>query len=210
MPKMTRRQIKKNIMSALRALSRDSSLGYLAITAKPETQIRDRVAWWFHRKYSTLVTAREYQIKSKHKRGQRKRVDLTLLNAALDPVAAIEFKAMIVPDPLANSNHHLMIDLQNDLAKLGRITHVPRFGIMLMVHIENVSQLIRRRLDNGVVKYASNFRTYGKDSNAFEKAIRIARRFFDASKPNSTRSLTAEIGSAWGTEIKLACFVLER
>ncbi len=85
-------------MSALRDLSRDPSLGHLAITAKPETPIRDRVAWWFHRKYSMLVMAREYQIKSKNNRGRRKRVDLTLLNAALDPIAVMEFKAMIVPD----------------------------------------------------------------------------------------------------------------
>lgn len=210
MPKMTRRQIKKEVMSALRDLSRDPSLGYLAITAKPETQIRDRVAWWFHRKYSMLVTAREYQITSKKTPRRRKRVDLTLLDAALDPVAVIEFKAMIVPDPLAKSNHHLMIDLESDLARLAKITHAPRYGVMLMVHIENIRRLIRRRLHNGVFKFAGKFRRWANDTNAYKKAIRSARRFFGRGKRRSIRPLTIGIGSAWGTEVKLACFVIER
>jgi len=209
---MTREKFKKELKAALRALSRDPSLGYLAITAKPETQIRDKVACWFHRKYQypKLVTAREYQINSKHTRGQKKRVDLTLLNAALTPVAAMEFKAMIVPDPLANSNHHLMIDLQNDLAKLGRITHFPRFGIMLMVHIENVERLRQQGLNGRVVKYMPKFLRCASDKghDAPKKAIDNASGFFERANLDVTR-LIIKLGRVWGARVKLACFILE-
>jgi hypothetical protein len=51
---------KEEIEAALSVLSADPSLGYLAVTAKPELPVRDRVACHFHQKHPNLIAAREY------------------------------------------------------------------------------------------------------------------------------------------------------
>jgi hypothetical protein len=121
-------EAKKVIEAALSALSADPSLGYLAVTAKPEHHIRDRVAWHFHQNYPSLIAAREYMVNSERNSNGRKRIDLALLelnDATLRPVAMVEFKAMIVPDPLSNSKHPLMRSLAKDLKRLADLCCVP-------------------------------------------------------------------------------------
>jgi hypothetical protein len=208
--RMTREKFKKELEASLLALSADPSLGYLAVTSKPELPIRDRVAWYFHRKHPSFIAAREYYIKSLDKNSKRgKRVDLALLKkASLAPVALVEFKAMIVPDPLNNPEHQSMVSLIDDLNKLANITRVPRLGVMLMVHIANPDPLKKRQLDRGVVKFMSKFCTWAKEPDALEKASENVERFFVRAKLNVS-ALTIEPGSAWGVGVKLIAFILE-
>jgi hypothetical protein len=205
---MTRQKAKKEIEAALSALSADPSMGYLAVTSKPELPVRDRVAWHFHKKHRNLFAAREYPLRSKRNLKLRKRVDLALLGASLDPVVLVEFKAMIVPDPLVNSEHELMRSLADDLERLARISRVPRFGVMLMVHIENVEQLTEPMLNGRVVKFLSNFRRRAKKPDVLKNAIRITSEFY---RPTFKVSpLTIELGSVWGARVKLISFIIER
>ena len=198
---MTRQKAKKEIEAALSALSADPSVGYLAVTSKPERPIRDRVAWYFHWKHQNLFAAREYNIKP------RMRVDLALLDASLDPVVLVEFKAMIVPDPLDNPKHPLMQDLKRDLRRLPDILGVQRFGVMLMVHIENVEPLTKRELNGRVVKYLRKFRKWAKEPDALKNAIRITSEFY---RPTfKVSQLTTELGSVWDARVKLTSFILE-
>lgn len=207
---MMRKKIKKELEAALLDLSADRSLGYLAVTAKPELPVRDRVAWYFHRRHPELIAAREYYIKSENNPRHRKKVDLAILEkVSLDPVALVEFKAMIVPDPLSNPEHELMVKLKGDLTRLADITHVPRFGAMLMVHVENVEQLVLQRLDRGVVKYMSNFRRWAKEPHALDEAIENTKAFFERANINVCRPLSVEVGSVWRAWVKLICFILE-
>ena len=200
----------KEIKAALSALSADLSLGYLAVTSKPELPVRDRVAWYFHRKHPDLIAAREYTIKSENSPKLRKRVDLAVLKrVAHDPVALVEFKAMIVPDPLSSPEHPLMVSLLDDLKRLSN-THVPHFGVMLMVHIKNVGRLRQQGLNGRVVKFMPKFLRWAKDKghDGLKKAIENATRFFDRANLDVT-PLTIKLGSVWGARVKLACFILE-
>jgi len=199
---------KEEIGAALSALSADPSLGYLAVTAKPENPIRDRVAWHFHQNFPSLIAAREYTVNSERNPDGSKRVDLALLelnDAALRKVALVEFKAMIAPDPLSNQEHPLMVSLVGDLEKLRRLSRVPRFGVMLMVHIEDVERLIQY---GRAVKFMDSFRRWAKEPDALEKAIEITSEFFDRATFNVS-PLTINLGSVWGAGIKLTSFILE-
>jgi hypothetical protein len=209
---MTPHDIKKEMRAALLALSVDPSLGYLAITSKPELPIRDRVAWYFHWKHPSLIAAREYWVKSERNSNRGKRVDLALLelnDAALRPVVLVEFKAMIVPDPLSNSEHKSMVSLANDLNGLANISGAPRLGVMLMVCIENVEPLTKQGLNGRVVKYLPKFRAGAKKPDALKKAIEDTSDFFDRVEFNVS-PLTIELGLVWGAEVKLISFILER
>ncbi len=207
---MTKRYILNEIVAALWVLAEDPSLAYIAVTSKPEQAIRDRVACYFHSKDSSLIAAREFRVKSKEKPKLRKTVDLVLLKPSIKPVAVVEFKAMIVPDALADPKHHLMIELKNDMVKLSKITDVPCFGVMVMVHIEDISALIQQGLDQGVVKYHSNFRKWAENDKAYREAVMRVRNFLARGQTRLINSLMIELGSVWHSGVKLACFVLER
>lgn len=198
---MTPDEVEKEIKAALSALSDDPSLGYLAVTSKPELPVRDRVAWHFHRKHRNLFAAREYSI------GPRMKVDLALLDASLDPVVLVEFKAMIVPDPLGNPEHKLMQDLKRNLQRHPPVPGVQRFGVMLMVHIENVEPLTERGLNDRVVKYLPKFRKWAKEPDALKNGIRITSEFYRPAFEVSP--LTIELGPIWGASVKLISFILE-
>ncbi len=201
---MTPDEVKKEIEAALSALSADPSVGYLAVTCKPELPVRDRVAWYFHWKHPSFIAAREYWVKSEQAPNRPKRVDLALLDeASLDPIALVEFKAMIVPDPLSSSKHSLMVDLADDLRELGELCRAPRFGVMLMVHIEDVKRLAERRLER-VVKYIDKFCKVTNPCDDLRRAKEITLDFFGGARP-----LTIELGSVWGAGVKLICFILE-
>jgi len=209
--RMTPDKAKEEIGAALSALAADPSLGYLAVTAKPEHPIRDRVAWHFHQNYPSLIAAREYWVKSERNSIGGKRVDLALLernDAAVRPVVLVEFKAMIVPDPLSNPEHELMVCLADDLQRLASISSSPRLGVMLMVCIENIEPLTERGLNGRVVKYMDSFRRWAKEPDALEKAIRVTSNFFDRATFNVS-PLTVDLGSVWGSGIKLTSFILE-
>ena len=187
------------------ALSADPSVGYLAVTCKPELPVRDRVAWYFHWKHTSLIAAREYTVKSEQDPNRPKRVDLALLDdASLDPIALVEFKAMIVPDPLSSSKHSSMVDLAHELKKLGDLCRAPRFGVELMVHIEDVKRFAQRRLHRGVAKYMDKFCTLTNPCDDLQLAKEITSDFFGGARP-----LTIELGSVWGAGVKLICFILE-
>lgn len=206
--RMTPHKAKEEIGVALSALSADPSLGYLAVTAKPENPIRDRVAWHFHQNFPSLIAAREYPVNSERDPDGSKKVDLALLelnDAALRRVALVEFKAMIAPDPLSNHEHPLMVSLVGDLEKLRRLSPVPRFGVMLMVHIEDVERLIHY---GRAVKYMDSFRRWANEPDALEKAIRITSNFFDRATFNVS-PITIKLGSVWGAGIKLTSFILD-
>jgi len=206
---MTPDKAKQEIGAALSAMSADPSLGYLAVTSKPEHPIRDRVAYHFHQNFPSLIAAREYMVNSERNPDGSKRVDLALLelnDAALRKVALVEFKAMIAPDPLSNHEHPLMVSLVGDLEKLGRLCHAPRFGVMLMVHIEDVERLIQY---GHAVKFMDSFRRWAGEPDVLEKAIRITSNFFDRASLNVS-PLTINLGSVWGSGIKLTSFILER
>ena len=111
---------------------------------------------------------------------------------------------MIVPDPLGNSEHPLMVSLVGDVNKLAELG-VPRFGVMLMVHIEDVEPLIRY---GRAVKFMGSFRRWANEPDALEKAIRITSNFFDRATLNVS-PLTINLGSLWGAGIKLTSFILE-
>jgi hypothetical protein len=186
-------------------VSVDPSMGYLAVTCKPELPVRDRVAWYFHWKHPSLIAAREYWVKSERDPKHRKRVDLAILDdASLDPVVLVEFKAMIVPDPLSDPEHPLMVSLADDLKKLGDLCRTPRFGVMLMVHIEDVERLTQRRLHYGVVKYMDKFCTLTNPCADLQRAKESTSDFFGGARP-----FTIELGSVWGAGAKLICFILE-
>jgi hypothetical protein len=133
----------QTLKAALLALSADRSLGYLAVTAEPELPVRDRVAWYFQRRHPDLIVAREYTIKPEKNSKSRKKVALALLKKVSPgpyPFALVEFKAVIAP-PLDNPEHPLMASLKRDLKRLANVSRVPRFGVMLMVRIENPERL---------------------------------------------------------------------
>jgi hypothetical protein len=206
---MTPHEAKEGIRAALSALYADPSLGYLAVTAKPENPIRDRVAWHFHQNFPSLIAAREYCVNSERDPDDSKKVDLALLelnDAALRRVALVELKAMIAPDPLSNHGHPLMVSLVGDLEKLRRLSPVPRFGVMLMAHIEDVERLIQY---GRAVKFMGSFRKWANEPDALEKAIRITSNFFDRATLNVS-PITIKLEPVWGAGIRLTSFILDQ
>jgi len=201
-------KVREEIGAALSALCADPSLGYLAVTSKPENPVRDRVAWHFHQNFPSLIAAREYWVNSKRGADGSKKVDLAILelnDAALRRVALVEFKAMIAPDPLSNHEHPLMVELVGDLEQLRRLSPVPRFGVMLMVNIEDVERLVHY---GRAVKFMDSFRRWANEPDALEKAIRITSNFFDSATFNVS-PITIKLGSVWGAGIRLTSFILD-
>ena len=198
-------EAKKELERALSALSRDHSMGYLAVTSKPELPVRDRVAWHLHKRHSRFVVAREYTIHSDKNPKVKKKVDLAVLDPSRKPVVLVEFKAMIVPDPLRNRRHESMVSLREDLKRLAAIRLAPRIGVMLMVGVENCDQFKERGINGSVVKYMWKLCRNENDPN---KATDIASNFFTKAGLNVT-SLTVKLGSVWGASVTLICFILE-
>ena len=77
-----------------------------------------------------------------------------------------------------------------------------------MVCIENIEPLTERGLNGRVVKYMDSFRRWAKEPDALEKAIRVTSNFFDRATFNVS-PLTVDLGSVWGSGIKLTSFILE-
>jgi len=190
------------------ALSADGSLGYLAVTGKCEEPVRDRVAWYFQQRHPDLIAAREYYIKSEN---DRRRVDLAILKKAspgLHPLAFVEFKAVIAP-PLDQPEHRLMESLESDLKRLADISPpVPRFGVMLVVRVEDPERLEKRGLDDSVAKHMSSFRRGAEKPDGLRKAIANVQRFFNGTNHKVSRPFTIELGSVWGAGVKLVGFIL--
>lgn len=198
-------EAKKEIEDAVRTLSADHLMGYLAATSKPELPVRDKIACHFHKRYPRLVAAREYTVNSEKDRNLRKRVDLALLAPSCVPVVLVEFKAMTVTDPLRVPEHRNMRSLVRDLERLAEIHSVPSIGVMLMVDVENGEQ---GGACDGVIKYIRYFRRFEKEPKRIEKATEIASRFFQKAGLNVT-PLSVELGLVWGASVKLICFILE-
>jgi len=184
-------------------------LAYLALTSKLELPVRDRIAWHFHQSDADVTAAREYYLRSEENPNCRKRVDLALLDhRSLRPVVLVEFKSMIVPDPLTNRDHNLMVSLADDLKGVAALTCAQRFGVMLMVHIENIQRLVQRGLDGRVVKYMEQFRRWAEYPEALQRAAEITAGFFRGSGLK-VRKLTIELKPVWDTSVKLTAFILE-
>jgi hypothetical protein len=199
--------IKKELEAALQSLSDDPSLGYLAVTAKPELPVRDRVAWYFHQKRPELITAREYYIKKGSK--QRRRVDLALLKGSGGPVALVEFKAMHAPDALGSkAGPRLVKSLVDDLEEVGQLWGDRPLGVMLMVHIQGVQHLERRVLDSRAIKYLREYLRQTSDADPLEQAIENARYLFNQANFEATH-LRAHLGSVWGAWVQLVSLLVE-
>ena len=65
----------------------EDQLAFLALTSKPELQIRDALAWRLHRALPDLIVSREWR-----------RTDLAVLDRAGNPLMLLEAKAMATFD----------------------------------------------------------------------------------------------------------------
>jgi len=84
--------MKAELVKAISSISPDADeLAYLALTSKPEAQIRDRLAYRLHQQLADrdLLVAREW-----------KRTDLAVLGPDGAPVALVEAKALLSADLL--------------------------------------------------------------------------------------------------------------
>lgn len=206
---MTTAKAMNEIKSCLLVLRDDPSVAYLALTSKLEHPVRDKVAWHLHRNHKDLIVAREYCLGAGQNPKCRKRVDLALLDhCSLQPVVLVEFKSMIVPDPLANRDHSLMVSLADDLKRVAALTCAQRFGVMLMVHIENIQRLVHRGLDGRVVKYMDQFRRRADDPKALQRATGISQEFFQRAGLRVSL-LTIELKPVWDAKVRLTAFILE-
>lgn len=201
---MSPKEIKKVLRAALESLSADCSLGYLAVTSKPELPVRDRLAWYFHQNHPELIAAREYYIKN-----NSKRVDLALLRPSIGPVALVEFKAMIAPDVLSgNAGRKLMNDLMDELKAVNHLRNIQRLGVMLMVHIENIQSMEPSVLNSRAFKYLVKFRRPRSTTpGALEEAVENAKEFFKQANADINYVCT-DLGQVWGVNVKMVSFLV--
>lgn len=125
------------LRSALNAVTFEpDELAYLALTSKPELQVRDRLAWRLLR--SAHVAGREW-----------KRADLVLLNEDYKPRAVLEAKAAYTADLHQHPTAYRK-DIINDMRKAYRLApQAEAFALVVVTHVHNP---VPRSMHN-LVKY---------------------------------------------------------
>lgn len=189
-------RMRDELVQAIASISPDpDELAYLALTSKPEAQIRDRLAYRLHRQLADrdVIVAREW-----------KRTDLAILDRAEKPLALVEAKALLSADLLYDrriEKWHARVRADIDKAsECAKEAHAPDAEIYALVIATNV--LTEVRVDQRwFVKYGVRLRQV----TSWEDASHRLRGLLPRAAPPREHSFGA--GEAFGIRVEVTTWL---
>ncbi|MFZ3497180.1 hypothetical protein ACODT5_28820 [Streptomyces sp. 5.8] len=201
---ITSKSLKRALKTACASFAPDE-LAYLALTSKPESPVRDRLAWTLHTSLPDHVAAREWATN-----GKRARTDLAILDkASHKPLALIELKACYTfdfADPAQKSVGDYRRRIADDLAKAREAgdADTALFGLLLMTH-----PAIPPQQTTSVVKYGPDIERSLKARSSHSLAAAARHNALTALTPlGKVKDGTLRAGSAFGIDVDISYFLI--